>query len=164
MFTFPPTIILRHRRENLRKCSLRGLESREDLSFFTYPKDSLPIVENYLLLSMDGEALSERDRDLGLLLLDGTWRYAEKMKKSLSFPLIERSIPPGFQTAYPRSQEDCKDPTKGLASVEALYIAYVLMGRDPKGLLDHYYWREKFLELNRKHLERALSPTLTFSS
>src|ERR1700722_16657725 len=116
MFNFPPTIIFRHRRENLKKCSLRGLEGREDLLFFTYPSNQLPPVSNYILLTMDGPPLSEKDGSSGLLLLDGTWRYAERMQRQLSSPLIERSIPQGFQTAYPRRQDDCKDPTKGLAS------------------------------------------------
>ncbi len=158
MFNFPPTIIFRHRRENLKKCSLRGLEGRDDLRFFTYPSDMLPPVPNYILLTMDGPALSKKDCASGLLLLDGTWRYAEKMQRQLTHPLIERSIPQGFQTAYPRRQDDCKDPTKGLASVEALYIAYLVMGRDPSGLLDHYHWKEKFLEVNQGLL------SLTFSS
>ncbi len=148
MFNFPPTIIFRHHRENLKKCSLRGLEGREDLLFFTYPADKLPDLSNYILLTMDGSPLSEKDSAFGLLLLDGTWRYAERMRQQLQCPLVERSIPNGFRTAYPRRQDDCKDPAKGLASVEALYIAYAVMGRDVRGLLDHYYWREKFLESN----------------
>lgn len=156
MFTFPPTIIFRHRRENLKKCSLRGLEGRQDMTFYTYPKHSLPDVSNYILLSMNGVPLSKEDGKHGLLLLDGTWRYAEKMQKSLSTPLIERSIPAGFVTAYPRTQEDCKDPTKGLASVEALYIAYTIMGRETTGLLDNYYWRDAFLEKNALFFKKIL--------
>jgi pre-rRNA-processing protein TSR3 len=32
-----------------------------------------------------------------------------------------------------------------LASIEAIYVAYQLMGRDTTGLLDLYHWREQFL-------------------
>jgi pre-rRNA-processing protein TSR3 len=44
------TIILRHARENLKKCSLKGLEKRSDFRFFTYPKDLLPEMPDYILL------------------------------------------------------------------------------------------------------------------
>lgn len=147
MKNFIPTIILRHRRENLKKCSLKGLEMREDLLFFTYPNATLPDLSHYALLSFEGPLLSEEDRNKGLFLLDGTWRYAERMYRNT--PQLEslprRSLPPAIQTAYPRRQEDCEAPDRGLASVEALYIAYLLRGDDPKGLLDHYHWKEDFL-------------------
>ena len=64
----------------------------------------------------------------------------------------KRCIPGGFRTAYPRRQNDCPNPEEGLASIEALYIAYILMGRDPTGLLDNYHWKDLFLEKNRKLL------------
>lgn len=146
--TFPPTIILRHRRENLKKCSLRGLESREDMHFFTYPKDTLPNLDGCIMLSFDGAVLSKDDADKGLFLIDATWRYAEVMQRSVlakDYKLEVRSLPSNIRTAYPRRQDDCDDPERGLASVEALYVAYLLMGRDPKGILDKYHWKEKFL-------------------
>ena len=148
---FPPTVVLRHRRENLKKCSLRGLESREDFRFFTYPKQELPHLENYVLLTLDAPELSEKDDDCGLLILDGTWRYAEKMYQQVTGKqeFIRRSLPKGWKTAYPRRQEDCPDPEQGLASVEAIYAAYSVLGRDTAGLLDYYYWKENFLNKNR---------------
>ncbi|GAB5412027.1 MAG: hypothetical protein ChlgKO_11410 [Chlamydiales bacterium] len=142
-----PTLVWRHRRENLKKCSLRGLETRTDMRFFTYPKSAPPISNNYIILSLDGEPLSEKDK--GLLLLDGTWRLAEKMHTQLPENIPKRRIPKGFKTAYPRRQEDCNEPDSGLASVEALYIAYTIMGKDPTGLLDHYHWKDLFLERNK---------------
>ncbi len=145
IFSFPPTIILRHRRENVKKCSLRGLEERSDMQFFTYPQDALPEMQGYFLLTLEGDALTEKDKDLGIFLLDGTWRYAEKMAKSVPQGLVKRRIPEGYVTAYPRRQEDCVDPSKGLASVEALFIAYSILGRDSSGLLDHYHWKQEFL-------------------
>ncbi|NGX45340.1 MAG: hypothetical protein K940chlam2_00489 [Chlamydiae bacterium] len=152
MVLFPPTIILRHRLENLKKCSLRGLEERPDLAFFTYPGNhSLPSLEGYLMLDFDGPLLSERDAARGLFLLDGTWRYAGKMALSVS-EIERRSLPPEMVTAYPRKQQDCPDPTRGLASVEALFIAYTLLGRNTAGLLDNYYWRDEFLSKNSTNL------------
>jgi len=143
----PPTIILRHRKENLKKCSLRGLEKREDCLFFKYPLETLPNLENYLVLSMDAPVLNLEDQNRGLVLIDGTWNYATKMLRSVSH-LERRSLPSHFRTAYPRKQTGCPDPETGLASIEALYISYLILQRDPAGLLDDYFWKNDFLEKN----------------
>jgi pre-rRNA-processing protein TSR3 len=158
MIAFLPTIILRHRRENLKKCSLRGLENRKDCIFLTYPHATLPDLSNYLLLSFDGPLLSIKDRKKGLFLLDGTWRYAEKMLHNCGLPphMERRSLPSEVVTAYPRKQDDCISPSRGLASVEALYVAHKMMGKDTSGLLDTYFWKDLFLQKNHSILE-ALS-------
>lgn len=149
MQTFPPTIILRHRRENRNKCSLKGIENHNDVIFFSYPwKCEIPDLSNYCILCMDGPPLTIEDRAKGIFLIDGTWRYAKKMLQTLPEPLAKRRIPLHFMTAYPRRQEDCEDPMRGLASIEALFIAFHIIGRDPAGLLDQYYWKEDFLKKN----------------
>jgi pre-rRNA-processing protein TSR3 len=146
-------IIIRHRKENLKKCSLSGLEGRSDLKFFRYPDclvdETLPSLKGYVLLDMEGELLSEKDT-APLVLLDASWRYAAKMRqqiKTLS-DCVCRRLPDGWMTAYPRYQTDCIDPWRGLASIEALYAAYCITGRSPEGLLDLYYWKELFLQTN----------------
>lgn len=151
MQSFPTTYILRHQRENLKKCSLKGLENREDCHFFIYPTSILPKTTDFILLAIDAPPLQLSDKNKGLFLLDATWRYAAKMLEFVEAKVTieRRSIPKGFRTAYPRRQNDCPDPEEGLASVEALYIAYLILGRDPRGLLDHYYWRNLFLEKNK---------------
>lgn len=151
---FMPTIVLRHRRENLKKCSLRGLESRDDFKFYTYPQALLPDLSSYVLLAMDGQPLSKADANSGIFLLDATWRHALPMRKFVDQHQLmpTRSIPAGFCTAYPRRQDDCPNPEEGLASIEALYIAYIMMGKDPVGLLDHYHWKELFLMKNAERL------------
>lgn len=145
-----PTIVLRHRRENLQKCSLRGLESRPDFRFFKYPCDTLPDLSGYIMLAMNEPPLTIADADKGIFLLDATWRYAEKMLQFVDKHAVveRRGIPSGYRTAYPRRQDDCPAPEAGLASVEALYIAYAILGRDTSGLLDTYHWRNEFLEKN----------------
>jgi len=146
MLPFPLTLILRHRKENLKKCSLYGLENREDLYFYTYPwQEQKPDLSQYIVLTLDAPCLQREDAEKGLFLIDGTWRYAQKMFASLPLPFIKRSLPAHFTTAYPRKQDDCEDPSRGLASVEALYLAYHILGRNCAGLLDHYYWKEAFL-------------------
>lgn len=158
MQPFPPTIIFRHKRENLKKCSLRGLEGREDLRFFTYPTDLLPLVDGYILLTLDAPPLSIEDAGAGLLLIDATWRLAGKMIQWVDRQapqLARRSLPTGHYTAYPRRQLDCPDPERGLASVEALFLAHQQLGRDCRGLLDNYHWREQFLQMAKVQLERV---------
>lgn len=148
MESFLPTIILRHRKENLKKCSLSGLETRYDMQFFTYPTNPLPCVTGYILLTLDAPVLSKNDHNKGLFLIDGTWKYAQDIESRIVSNYEARSLPSELKTSYPRKQTGCPDPSKGLASVEALYAAYLLMGRNAEGLLDHYYWKEDFLQKN----------------
>ena len=54
----------------------------------------------------------------------------------------------GYRTAYPRASKLGTDPDNGLASIEALYLAYRILGRPTDGLLDHYHWASDFLTLN----------------
>ncbi len=138
------TVILRHRRENLKKCSLRGLEKRDDLIFYTYPVDPIPDYSQYLLLKVGAPTLSIEDQSRGLFLIDGTWRLSSIMEKELPFKMQARSLPLHFRTAYPRKP----NPETGLATVEALYIAHQILGRSVEGLLDFYYWKTQFLNKN----------------
>ena len=62
---------------------------------------------------------------------------------------IPRSIPAQVQTAYPRTSKLEPDPDTGLASVEALHVAKLLLGERDDSLLDGYHWKEAFIE----HLE-----------
>jgi pre-rRNA-processing protein TSR3 len=147
--TYPKTVVIRHRKENLKKCSLRGLESRPDFQFHTYPSEQPLEIRNCIILSVDAPELSPEDSSLGLLIIDATWRYAVKMLGSVKGEsCLYRSLPPHYRTAYPRRQEDCPDPERGLASIEAIYLAYMLLGRPLEGLLDGYYWKEGFLKKN----------------
>jgi rRNA small subunit aminocarboxypropyltransferase len=150
MIFYPPTKIFRHRRETLKKCSLRGLESRADMIFYPYPLRAPSEVNGYVVLTLDAPVLTAKDSERGLLLLDATWNHAAGMFHVVQkIPgLIYRSLPKELRTAYPRYQTGCSDPERGLASVEALYAAYAILGRDTAGLLDNYYWKEQFIELN----------------
>jgi pre-rRNA-processing protein TSR3 len=143
-----PTIIIRHRKENLKKCSLKGLEKRKDLSFYNYPKDILPDISDYILLKMNAPVLNKKDSKKPLLLIDSTWRYLNKILKIIPQNLECRSLPKNFVSAYPRKQTLCPDPKLGLASIEALYLAYLITKRDTNNLLDNYYWKESFLRKN----------------
>ena len=58
---------------------------------------------------------------------------------------MRRTLPP-VATAYPRVSKIAEDPMGGLASVEALYLARLLIGQRDDSLLESYYWREPFLD------------------
>jgi len=116
------------------------------LVFFSHPIDVKLKMEGYVRLAADGPELSATDYESGLLLLDASWRRAALMNRSFE------QVPPrslkAYKTAYPRISKRGTDPTNGLASVEALFLAYHVLGRPTEGLLDHYRWAEEFLQLN----------------
>jgi pre-rRNA-processing protein TSR3 len=143
---FPPTVIVRHRKENPRKCSVLPLRGRADVVFLSYPVVQRPPLEGYVRLAAEGPELSADDAAAGILLLDGSWRWAASMTRDF-LDVPPRSLH-GFRTAYPRVSKLGTDPDNGLASVEALFLAYHVLGRTTAGLLDHYRWAEEFLRVN----------------
>ncbi|GIW71275.1 MAG: hypothetical protein KatS3mg102_0817 [Planctomycetota bacterium] len=148
----PPTVIVRHRRERVSKCSLEPLRGRPDLVFVTYPDEQPPALAGYVRLALHGPPLSRADAGCGLLLLDASWRLVRPMERRYR-EVPARSLPP-LATAYPRSSKLAPDPPGGLASVEALFAAYWILGRPTAGLLEHYRWREPFLAHNRALLQQ----------
>jgi pre-rRNA-processing protein TSR3 len=144
--SYPPTVIVRHTHENPRKCSILPLRGWPDLVFLSYPVKSRPELGAYVRLAAEGPALSAVDAPSGLLLLDGSWRWAGAMTRDF-VDVPPRSLS-GYRTAYPRVSRQGTDPDNGLASVEALYVAYRLLGRPTEGMLDHYRWAKEFLRIN----------------
>jgi pre-rRNA-processing protein TSR3 len=145
---FPPTVIVRHPRENPRKCSVIPLKGRPDVLFLSYPVRQPPPLENYVRLAIDGPELSAADASHGILLLDGSWRWSNPMNRD--FAHVQPRSLSRIITAYPRKSKLGQDPEEGLASIEALYAAYQILGRPTQGLLDQYRWAEEFLQLNRE--------------
>lgn len=143
---FPPTVIVRHPRENPRKCSILPLRGRPDLVFLPYPLTQPRDWAGYVRLAAEGPPLGPADAGAGLLVLDGSWRWADSMTRDFAH-VPPRSLT-DFETAYPRVSKRGTDPANGLATVEALFLAYHLLGRDTTGLLDHYRWAGEFLRRN----------------
>jgi pre-rRNA-processing protein TSR3 len=142
----PPTIIVRHSHENPRKCTILPLRGRPDIVLLGYPVKEMPDLHGYVRLAAEGPELSSADVASGLLLLDGSWRWAGAMTRD--FEHIQPRSLKGWRTAYPRVSKLGTDPENGLASVEALFAAYHILGRDTAGLLEHYRWAYAFLRLN----------------
>jgi pre-rRNA-processing protein TSR3 len=116
------------------------------MAFWTYPVDQPLDLTGYIRLAADGPVLTAADASAGVLLLDGSWTRASAMNRTFVH------VPPrsllGYQTAYPRVSKRGTDPAHGLASVEALYIAYRILGRSTEGLLAHYPWATEFCRRN----------------
>lgn len=148
----PPVLILVRRGEDPRQCSVRPLRGTPGLEFRSYPlRHTKPDLTRHLLLAPDGPPLTSADAGRPLLLLDASWRQALRMQRAIG-PVETRSIPPGWQTAYPRKSKNHADPETGLATIEALYAALCILGHRDEALLRFYPWREKFIALNRERL------------
>ncbi len=142
----PQTIIVVHPRERRAKCTVQPMRKQPGFVFFKHPRfpQELP---GYVRLGLGGPILSQNDAQSGLLVLDGTWRWVEPMER-LAASLPVRSLP-SLVTAYPRSSKVSDNPDGGLATIEAIYAAYRLLGRDTTALMDHYRWGQQFIEQNQ---------------
>ncbi|MEE3284315.1 MAG: hypothetical protein VX311_06995 [Planctomycetota bacterium] len=146
----PPTIFVVHPRERSSKCSIEPLRDRAGFVFWKFPHRGPEPLEGYIRLGMGGPQIGPGDAGSGLLVLDGTWRLAARMEPGFT-ELPVRSLPV-LQTAYPRTSKLFQDPDGGLATIEAVWAAYHLMGRSTDGLLDHFRWGDQFIADNAEQL------------
>lgn len=130
---------------------MQPLRVRADFLFWNHPHRGEQPLDNYVRLGFGGPVIGPEDSGKGLLVLDGTWRWAATMEADYT-DLPVRSLPE-IQTAYPRVSKSYDDPAGGLATIEAIWAAYRLMGRETAGLLDEYHWKDEFLRLNTELLE-----------
>jgi rRNA small subunit aminocarboxypropyltransferase len=144
----PPVLIVVRRGESRAKCSIQPLRGTPGLTFMPYPLRQHPDLSKHLLLAPEAPVLSPADAGRPLLLLDANWRHAEKMRKAVE-PVEARSIPPDWKTAYPRRSKMHQDPDTGLATVEALFAAFCILGCRDDSLLRFYPWKDAFLEMNQ---------------
>jgi len=150
MSSSPPTIIVVHAKEKRRKCSVNPLRGKQSFRFLKYPLTDPEPLDYYVRLGFGGPILSEADQDLGLLVLDATWRLVDGMERMFEDVPV-RSLP-AWKTAYPRLSKMHENPQAGLATIEAIFVAFRLLGRDTQHLLDDYPWADEFLRLNREWL------------
>lgn len=144
-----PVTVIRHYKEKIRKCSLRHLHARSDVTFLKYRPEKFSFdATGYILLTVDAEELSISDATANtkILLLDSIWRYLPAMNRALFGNPIRRRLPGNIKTAYPRTSKISEDPDNGLASVEALYLAKKILGDDDLTILENYEWKEIFLK------------------
>lgn len=170
-----PVLIVRHPKERLSKCSLEPLRQREGMLFRRATDHFRFDATGFIQLAVDAPTLSVEDAQLPdeekqslqerliaagfdehwphwttdmqrpLLLLDSTWRLLPQLEEKIDGKPIYRSLPGGIETAYPRVSKIAEDPSAGLASVEALYLAMRILGHDDPDMLKHYHWRDAFM-------------------
>jgi rRNA small subunit aminocarboxypropyltransferase len=143
----PDVLILRDPRESKKKCSLTPLRGLAGIEFIDYRHDRRIDGAGRVLLHTEGELLGPADGDCGLLLLDCSWRRVPRLRSMVDGQVRLRRLPE-LVTAYPRRSKQFDDPGQGLASVEALYAALVLLGRPRPELLEGYHWGADFLAAN----------------
>lgn len=148
MDTVKPITVIRHQKERRSKCSLTPLEGRSDIVFLKARTGWEFDATGYAVLALGAPQLSESDAGRPLLLLDSTWRLLPQLTACLVGEGVCRSLP-AVETAYPRFSKIDRDPMGGLASVEALFLARLLIGKRDDSLLEAYYWREKYMKTLR---------------
>ena len=141
-------LILRDPRESKKKCSLTPLAGKEGVEFRVYHPDRRVDAGGRILLDPDGEPFTAADRDKPLFLIDCAWRRVPTLSRTVDGEVLRRRLP-DLVTAYPRKSNFFEDPVRGLASIEALFAASLLVGRPNLELLKEYRWRDEFLERNR---------------
>lgn len=151
-------LIYRDPRESARKCSLTPLRGLPGVRFVNYHHGRRCEAGAGVLLDPEGEPLTAADRGQDLVLIDCAWRRVAKLRRTLDGDLRPRRLPQ-LETAYPRRSKTFPDARWGLASVEALFAATVLLGAPRPELLDEYPWRERFLERNAARLGRPAEGT-----
>lgn len=140
-------LILRDPRESVAKCSLTPVRGLAGVKVLSFRRGMRLDAGRRVLLDPDGEELTAADRGADLLLIDCAWRHLPQLRACVDGELLPRRLPP-LLTAYPRRSKVFVDPAQGLASVEALYAAVLLLEGPRPELLRGYHWAERFLELN----------------
>ncbi len=144
----PKVTVIRHPKENKKKCSMRHLVGRENY-FFEIASDLFKFdASGYIMLELGAPIISEKHAHLPILMLDSTWHLLARVRKKIYGDFIPVSLPTNLKTAYPRSSKLFTDPSEGLATVEALYAALRLMGTPDESVLDEYQFKDEFLRLN----------------
>ena len=143
-----PISVIRHQKERRSKCSLTALEEREDITFYKANQGWSFDVTGFTVLALNAPELSVADAGRPLLLLDSTWRLLPQLQTHLYGCAVSRTLP-AVDTAYPRVSKLTKDPFGGLASIEALYLAKLVLGERDDSLLESYYWRDEFWDILR---------------
>lgn len=155
--------ILVDRTERPKKCSILPLAYREDFRIVRFDR-RYPIASltGSLLLHPDGELLHSstaqrltRPAPLVLSAVDCNWMRLTAVMGRIVGPLPPMvRIPDGFRTAYRRRNKRDLDPTGGLATIEALFLATAFVGVWDETLLREYPMAAEFLDVNAPLFER----------
>lgn len=142
--------------ETANKCTVAPLCKRPDFQFISTTKSlRLGPLTSSVLLHHEGKCLSLLRAELGpisgIATIDCIWRRLDGLIARIdgTLPILAK-IPSGIETAYPRRTFDSTDPTNGLATIEALFVASAILGRWDETLLSEYFFGRRFIEINTK--------------
>lgn len=143
-------------RENPRKCTVEPLRGRANLTILK-PKNPVTLLSP-ILLHIDGCDISEfsgRKDIQSIAVLDSIWKRVDAVLAKVNKPLPQAiTLPNSFLTAYPRKNKLGNDPSQGLATIEAMFIAAAFCGDWDETLLDKYHFRDSFLLLNQENWKK----------
>ncbi len=139
--------VIRHPKENHKKCSLRHLHTHKDFEFFNAVDGFSFDATGYTLLEINAPTMSEADAQRPILLLDSTWHLLPKIRAKVYGNFVSRSLPLTIKTGYPRVSKMHADPN-GLATVEALYAALKFAGCKAPDIIREYQFAQHFLKVN----------------
>lgn len=151
-----PLEIIRRADEPKKKCTAMLLADHPTVRLFHFPHLEGFDPEGKWVLAVDGEPLDEAirtapERPRGIVVVDTLWVKAPRLLEQLP-PMPHRSLPAGWVTAYPRRSKLRDDPSGGLATNEAAYIARLLSGVDDRSVLDGYYFADRFFAENEERI------------
>lgn len=174
-----PIVVLRHPKERRSKCTMQPMRWAPGFFFFNARPGFRYNATGHLLLAREAPVLAAEDggwesggrerveaewsrseafpqaADFAsfptrpILLLDATWRRLPQVAECVFGNPIQRSLPAGWRTAYPRVNQDGEDPIDGLATIEALFAALWVLGEARSEILRGYHWGAEFLRRNR---------------
>lgn len=145
--------------EKANKCTIVPLSHRLDFRVMKVQgAQPLGPLRSSILLHHEGECLTTLRKSIhsahGIAAIDCVWRRLDVLLSRVIDPSpIFARIPDGFVTAYPRRSAKDTDPSKGLATIEAIFIAAAMLNNVDTSLLSKYYFGDKFLELNRSRFQ-----------
>ncbi len=155
-------IIVQDYKERVHKCTATPLR---DLPGFAFIRVSMPkpreeplVLKGGIWLDVDAPILERADRKLlgqdgRVIVLDASWQRVGPLERRIRIKsggsLNRRSLPSVLRTVYPRKSKVYDDPGAGLATVEAIFAATVLLGEPRPEVLEKYYWAQEFLDRNR---------------
>lgn len=155
--------------ETPNKCTIAPLSDRPDFHLFpVFGEGKLGPLSAPILLHHEGVCLSSLSRHAkpvaALASIDCVWRRLPRILGRIQWanqtPVLAR-IPTGFKTAYPRVGQPNRDPTGGLATIEAIFIAAAFFGRWDPTLLSKYYFAHRFIRFNeQRFLDLGIRPTI----
>jgi pre-rRNA-processing protein TSR3 len=140
--------------ETSNKCTIAPLADRIDFSLFRVKGNNrLGPLRSPILLHHEGQCLTqirETETVTGIASVDCVWRRLDILIRRIEGPLpVLARIPEGFETAYPRHNKNNDDPSGGLATIEAIFVASAILGNWDVSLLCQYYFGRKFVEINK---------------